>query len=226
MKAIRINKMDAVWYIFFICSFLLPPVLGVAHYILTSFILVMTITRSGLRVRKEYSDCLIWFVLFTGYVSISKMWANSSTNSQKVIIIALFETIIVFYCILEYVKDKELKLNINTVVSKKNINQLDDLGNFLNKYKINSWRVFQFMPLRETAEKNREQFEISDAEFESKKGVFQKFENIGKVDYRQEKDMEDKYVLLVANGDIVKTENGKDVKKGNALYQNLMDFME
>ena len=128
--------------------------------------------------------------------------------------------------ILEYVKDKELKLNINTVVSKKNINQLDDLGNFLNKYKINSWRVFQFMPLRETAEKNREQFEISDAEFESKKGVFQKFENIGKVDYRQEKDMEDKYVLLVANGDIVKTENGKDVKKGNALYQNLMDFME
>ena len=42
------------------------------------------------------------------------------------------------------------------------------------------------MPLRETAEKNREQFEISDAEFESKKGVFQKFENIGKVDYRQE----------------------------------------
>lgn len=127
--------------------------------------------------------------------------------------------------ILDYVKDKELKLNINTVVSKKNINQLDELGNFLNKYNISSWRVFQFMPLRETAEKNKEQFEISDAEFESKKGVFQKFENIGRVDYRQEQDMEDKYVLLVANGDIVKTENGKDVKKGNALFQNLMDFM-
>ena len=119
--------------------------------------------------------------------------------------------------ILDYVKDKELKLNINTVVSKKNINQLDELGNFLNKYNISSWRVFQFMPLRETAEKNKE--------FESKKGVFQKFENIGRVDYRQEKDMEDKYVLLVANGDIVKTENGKDVKKENALFQNLMDFM-
>ena len=127
--------------------------------------------------------------------------------------------------ILDYVKDKELKLNINTVVSKKNINQLDELGNFLNKYNISSWRVFQFMPLRETAEKNKEQFEISDAEFESKKGVFQKFENIGRVDYRQEQDMEDKYVLLVANGDIVKTENGKDVKKENALFQNLMDFM-
>ncbi len=38
--------------------------------------------------------------------------------------------------------------------------------------------------------------------------------------------MENKYVLLVANGDIVKTENGKDVKKGNALYQSVMDFMD
>lgn len=128
--------------------------------------------------------------------------------------------------VLEYVKDKDLKLNINTVVNKKNITELEDLGKFLNEYKVNSWRVFQFMPLRETAEINKEQFEISDEEFESKKLLFQKFENINRVDYRQEKDMEDKYVLLVANGDIIKTENGKDVKKGNALYQNLMDFMD
>ena len=69
------------------------------------------------------------------------------------------------------------------------------------------------MPLRETAQKNREQFEISNEEFESKKNIFKKFENIGRVDYRQEKDMEDKYVLLVANGDIIKTQNGKDVKE-------------
>ncbi len=127
--------------------------------------------------------------------------------------------------ILEYVKNKELKVNINTVVSKKNMDQLEELGNFLNRYKINSWRIFQFMPLRETAKKNKEQFEISNIEFEKRKSVFQKFENIGRVDYRQEKDMEDKYVLLVANGDIIRTENGKDVKKGNALYQNLMQFM-
>lgn len=128
--------------------------------------------------------------------------------------------------ILDNVQNKELKLNINTVVSKKNINQLDQLGDFLNTYKINSWRVFKFMPLRETAERNREQFEISDTEFENQKTIFQKFENIMSVDFRQEKDMENKYILLVANGDIVKTENGKDIKKGNALYQNLMNYIE
>lgn len=117
MKTIKINKMNVVWYVFFICSFLLSPVLGVAHYILTSFILLMTITRSGLRVRKEYSGCLIWFVLFTAYVSISKMWANSSTDSQETIIVALFETVIVIYCILEYVKDEQRLIQFAEIFS-------------------------------------------------------------------------------------------------------------
>ena len=128
--------------------------------------------------------------------------------------------------ILEYVKDKNLKLNINTVVSKKNIDQLDKLGRFLNNYKIDSWRVFQFMPLRETAERNKSQFEITDEEFDNSKKIFKSFSSIPKIEFRQEADMENKYVLLVANGDIIKTENGKDVKKGNALYQNLMEFMD
>ena len=130
------------------------------------------------------------------------------------------------HTILEYLRNKNVKVNINTVVSRKNLDNLEELGNFLNNYNINLWRVFQFMPLRETAEKNREIFEISDQEFTNKKGVFKKFPNINNVDYRQEKDMEDKYVLLVANGDIIITENGKDVKKGNALYQNIMQFMD
>ncbi|MCI8920068.1 MAG: hypothetical protein HFH29_15250 [Eubacterium sp.] len=37
--------------------------------------------------------------------------------------------------------------------------------------------------------------------------------------------MEEKYTLIKANGDIVKTENGKDRIKGNALFQNVVDFM-
>lgn len=127
--------------------------------------------------------------------------------------------------VLDYVKDKDLKLNINTVVSKENINQLDDLGNFLNNYKINTWKFFKFMPLRETAEKNKNLFEITDAEFDAKKGVFKKFDNISNISYKKEKELEES-ILIVANGDIIKTENGKDIKKGNALYQNLMEFMD
>ncbi len=124
--------------------------------------------------------------------------------------------------VLDYVKDKELKLNINTVVSKENINQLDDLGDFLNNYKINTWKFFKFMPIRETSKKNRNLFEITDDEFDTKKGTFKKFENISNIGYKKEKELEES-ILIVANGDIIKTEDGKDIKKGNALYQNLME---
>ena len=127
--------------------------------------------------------------------------------------------------ILDYVKGKSLKININTVVSKKNINEMEQLGEFLNNYNISKWKFFKFMPLRETAEKNKDEFAITDAEFEKTKNVFRNFGNIGETDFRQEKDMEDKYTLLIANGDIIKTENGVDVKKGNALYQNPVEFM-
>ena len=127
--------------------------------------------------------------------------------------------------ILDYVKGKSLKVNINTVVSKKNINEMEQLGEFLNNYNISKWKFFKFMPLRETAEKNKDEFAITDAEFEKTKNVFRNFGNIGETDFRQEKDMEDKYTLLIANGDIIKTEHGIDVKKGNALYQNPVEFM-
>lgn len=127
--------------------------------------------------------------------------------------------------ILDYIKNKNLKVNINTVVSKKNINEMGQLGEFLNNYNISKWKFFKFMPLRETAEKNKNEFEITDAEFEQTKNVFRHFGNIGETDFRQEKDMEDKYTLLIANGDIIKTEHGVDVKKGNALYQNPVEFM-
>lgn len=127
--------------------------------------------------------------------------------------------------VLDYVKDKDVKLNINTVVSKKNINQLNELGTFLNNYKIDTWKFFKFMPLRETAEKNKNLFEITDSEFEMQKGVFSKFNNINNINYKQEKEIEES-ILIVANGDIIKTENGKDIRKGNALYQNLMEVMK
>lgn len=128
--------------------------------------------------------------------------------------------------ILDYIKNKNIELNINTVVNSKNVNCLNKLGEFLNNYKVDKWKLFKFMPLRETAEKNKEVFEISEDIFNSTKRNFRNFENIKEFDYRQEDDMEKKYVLIVANGDIIMTENGKDVKKGNALYNNLMEFMD
>lgn len=127
--------------------------------------------------------------------------------------------------ILENLKDSDIKIRINTVANKKNINCFKDLINFLNKYRIYSWRIFRFMPLRETAVKNKDEFEISNEEFDKIKEIIESNTKINKVDFREEKDMEDKYVLLVANGDIIVTENGKDIKKGNGLNDRVSKYM-
>lgn len=131
--------------------------------------------------------------------------------------------------LLDYEQNNNVKLNINTVVSKENYNKIDELGEFLNNYKIEKWKFFKFIPLRETAQKNKSIFEITDTEFdnfEESSSVFKKFQNIKEIDYRQERDIEDKYILIVANGDIYRTEKGKDIKKGNALYDNVVQMIK
>lgn len=128
--------------------------------------------------------------------------------------------------VLDFLNNKNIDITINTVANKKNINNIDELGIFLKKYNIKSWRIFKFMPLRETAIINKLDFEISEEQFEKSKEVFRRFDNIPNIEFRTNIDMENKYVLLVANGDIIQTENGKDINKGNALFKNLMDFMK
>ena len=78
--------------------------------------------------------------------------------------------------VLDYIKENNIKteVTINTVVSKKNLNEVQSLGEFLNNYNITAWRVFKFIPLREAAVRNREQFDISNTDFETEKNKFSK----------------------------------------------------
>ncbi len=130
--------------------------------------------------------------------------------------------------VLDILKDKDIRIKINTVVTKLNINYIEELGEFLNNnYKINEWRIFRFAPLRELAKENQEKFEITDEQFKSTKEIFQKnYKNIGKVNYRDNDDMESKYNLVTANGDIVRTINKKDVVIGNALKQGVDEIVK
>lgn len=130
--------------------------------------------------------------------------------------------------VLDILNGKNIRIKINTVVTKLNIDYIEELGEFLNSnYKINEWRIFRFAPLRELAKENEEKFEITDEQFKSTKEIFQKnYKNIGKVNYRDNDDMESKYNLVTANGNIVRTINKKDVVIGNAIKQGVNELVK
>lgn len=129
--------------------------------------------------------------------------------------------------ILNFIKDNDIniKLRINTVINKINIYYMNEFIDFLNNYKIYEWRIFRFMPLREMAIKNKMEFDISDEEFNFSKANILRKSKLGSIEFRELEDMEKKYILLVANGDIIITENGKDIRKGNALYEKVSSYM-
>lgn len=127
--------------------------------------------------------------------------------------------------VLDSLKGNDLKVNINTVVSKMNITYIEELGNFLKEYNINTWRIFKFIPLRETAKLNKDMFEISKADFRVNRPLFTSFSNIKKIEFREENDMESKYVLIMPNGNVVITENEQDVTIGNILKNSLSEIL-
>lgn len=129
--------------------------------------------------------------------------------------------------ILDYIKKKnyDVKIRINSVVCKNNIEDFKELANFLNNYDVFSWRIFKFMPLREKAVVNKKSFDVSLENYNKVIKYIKSNSKIKNIDTRIEEDMENKYVLILANGDIVITNKGKDEKVGNALIDRMEKYI-
>ena len=111
------------------------------------------------------------------------------------------------------------------MVSNKNIDNLEELGEFLNNYKVDNWKFLKFMPVREKALLNKNEFEVGENQLEEKIEALKKFENIGTIKYKKQEEFE-KSIVILPNADIIITENGVDRCLGNAFEQEKFNLKE
>ena len=109
-------------------------------------------------------------------------------------------------------------MDINTVVTSKNIDDLDEMGKFFRDNPISGkWKLMTFFPVREKALTNKDKLEISDEEFLEKVNfLIKKYPDVN-IKYMMNDEIQQQYPGVRANGDLLVTRNYEDMILGNMI---------
>lgn len=120
--------------------------------------------------------------------------------------------------------NNKIKLKINTVANKYNIDDLENIYNIISKYQISRWKIFRFYPLRKGKE-NQNLFYLNDSESQLvEEYVLRKQSENSKIKihYNNLNEFTTSYFNIYPDGSI---ENNKDENIGNLLCDDISTIL-
>ncbi len=148
---------------------------------------------------------------------------NSYRNSEN--LNTIFDT-------LKFFKNKTKKsiLRIGTVVTKDNINELEEIGNIIKNYPIDIWKIYEYIP-QNNAVKNRSFLEVPVEQFqEVTLKIKKRFDDYFKIVISKRKDRTNAYFFVSSNGEVFMPVDDLDICKeivlGNVFDKDIVEKWE
>lgn len=112
--------------------------------------------------------------------------------------------------LLDYLKNKKIKVKLNSIVTKKNIDNIREVIDIVKRYKIQRWKLFKFISLRGKSLENKNEFYIEDEKYEKLINEIRKEQISCPIVECKEKDIENNYLLIDPIGNFIITVDSKD----------------
>lgn len=100
-------------------------------------------------------------------------------------------------------------VKVNTVITKENFKEIDNIYRTLKSLKINSWKLMRFCPYRSIAKENAKRLCITDAKFDEIRARSQLYSDIN-VTVEDISEIEDQ-IFISPSGDLCVGKNNEDV---------------
>lgn len=124
---------------------------------------------------------------------------------------------------LEFLQKNKIKLKVNTVACKKNLDDIKNIAKIVKKYNVKRWKVFQFFPIRDAALQHKMEYLIKDQSFEKlKRKIVPLFKDPSRHLYFGSNELlECSYFTIAPDGTIYVSKDGNDYFLGDLKTQSV-----
>lgn len=120
--------------------------------------------------------------------------------------------------------NNKIKIKINTVANRYNINELEDIYDLIKKYNISRWKILRYYPVRNSIE-YKDEFYIDEKQSNKIEKIINNIKKESKImiNYDNEKEFKTSYFIIYPDGSI---ENNELKEIGNLLNTPIKDILK